>query len=115
MKEHDNYMPECAHHAAPNACRAATVSGVRAIRRFTVRTVLPENLAALEELAVNLRWSWDPRTRDLFSAIDADLWESGGHDPVRLLGEVSAERLAELSTAASSSGSTGRRTTCTST
>jgi starch phosphorylase len=70
---------------------------VRAIRRFTVRTVLPENLAALEELAVNLRWSWHPQTRDLFAAIDADLWESGGHDAVRLLGEVSAERLAELS------------------
>jgi starch phosphorylase len=73
------------------------VSAVRAIRRFTVRTVLPENLAPLEELAINLRWSWDPRTRDVFSAIDHDLWEAGGHDPVRLLGEVSAERLAELS------------------
>ena len=73
------------------------MSGVRAIRRFTVRTVLPENLAGLEELAINLRWSWDPRTRDVFDAIDSDLWESGGHDPVRLLGEVSAERLSELS------------------
>ena len=70
---------------------------MRAIRRFTVRTVLPANLAALEELAINLRWSWDPRTRDLFAAIDPALWESGGQDPVRLLGEVSAERLAELS------------------
>jgi len=70
---------------------------VRAIRRFTVRTVLPENLAALEELAINLRWSWDPRTRDVFAAIDPDLWMSGGCDPVRLLGEVTAERLEELS------------------
>ncbi len=73
-----------------------TVSAVRAIRRFTVRTVLPESLRALEELAVNLRWSWHPPTRDLFAAIDPDLWVAGGHDPVRLLGEVSAERLAEL-------------------
>ncbi|MDO8309466.1 MAG: alpha-glucan family phosphorylase [Actinomycetota bacterium] len=70
---------------------------MRAIRRFTVRTVLPANLAALQDLAINLRWSWDPRTRDLFAAIDADLWASGGFDPVRLLGEVSAERLEELS------------------
>ncbi len=69
---------------------------VRAIRRFTVRTVLPENLAALEDLAINLRWSWHPETRDLFAAIDPALWDEGGHDPVRLLGEVSAERLAEL-------------------
>ncbi len=70
---------------------------MRAIRRFTVRTVLPENLAPLEELAINLRWSWDPRTRDVFAAIDPELWESGGYDPVHLLGEVSAERLDELS------------------
>jgi len=70
---------------------------VRAIRRFTVRTVLPENLSALEDLAINLRWSWHPPTRDLFAAIDPDLWAASGHDPVRLLGEVTAERLAELS------------------
>lgn len=69
---------------------------VRAIRRFTVRTVLPESLRALEELAVNLRWSWHPPTRDLFAAIDRELWEATGQDPVRLLGEVSAERLSEL-------------------
>ena len=69
---------------------------VRAIRRFTVRTVLPQRLAALEELSLNLHWSWDPETRDLFAAIDHDLWQAVGEDPVRLLGEVSAERLAQL-------------------
>jgi len=69
---------------------------VRAIRRFTVRTVLPDALTGLEELAINLRWSWSPQTRDVFDAIDHDLWESTGHDPVALLGEVSAERLDEL-------------------
>ncbi|MFN8171787.1 MAG: alpha-glucan family phosphorylase [Candidatus Nanopelagicales bacterium] len=69
---------------------------MRAIRRFTVRTVLPAKLAALEELATNLRWSWHPQTRDLFAAIDRDLWDDDDPDPVRLLGEVSARRLAEL-------------------
>ena len=48
---------------------AASLRCVRAIRRFTVRTVLPTNLAALEELAINLRWSWHPATRDLFAAV----------------------------------------------
>ena len=76
---------------------ATSVCAVRAIRRFTVRTVLPENLAALEELAINLRWSWHPATRDLFAAVDPLLWAEGGNDPVRLLGEVSAERFTELS------------------
>lgn len=70
---------------------------MRAIRRFTVRTVLPANLAALEELAINLRWSWHPQTRDLFAAVDPALWDDDEPDPVGLLGEVSAERLAELS------------------
>lgn len=62
-----------------------------------MRTVLPANLSALEELALNLRWSWHPATRDIFAAIDPVLWASTEQDPVRLLGEVSADRLAELS------------------
>jgi starch phosphorylase len=69
---------------------------VKAIRRFTVRTVLPEPLRQLEELVLNLRWSWHHETLDLFRAVDPALWEAVHHDPVRLLGEVSPERLAQL-------------------
>jgi len=72
------------------------VSYVKAIRRFTVRSVLPEVLVGLEELSLNLRWSWHPETTDLFAAIDPDLWQACGADPVRLLGEISPDRLAEL-------------------
>jgi starch phosphorylase len=70
---------------------------VRAIRRFTVRPVLPEPLEPLGELAFNLRWCWHQPTQDLFAAVDADIWEATGHDPVRLLSEVTAERFAALS------------------
>ncbi len=70
---------------------------MRAIRRFTVRTVLPEPLARLGELVANLRWSWHAPTRDLFASIDPVVWERVGHDPSRLLGEVGVERLRELS------------------
>ena len=45
---------------------------MKALRRFTVRAHLPERLAALERLSVNLRWSWDKPTQDLFAAIDPD-------------------------------------------
>ncbi|GAA4102946.1 alpha-glucan family phosphorylase [Nocardioides kongjuensis] len=69
---------------------------MRAIRRFTVRPVLPDALASLGELAANLRWSWHPPTQALFETIDAGLWQESGHDPLRMLGEVSAERWAEL-------------------
>ena len=61
-----------------------------------MRAALPEPLAALDELVTNLRWSWHPPTQDLFQSVSPALWESCRHDPVRLLGEVSADRLAEL-------------------
>ncbi|MBT2213589.1 alpha-glucan family phosphorylase [Actinomadura sp. NEAU-AAG7] len=69
---------------------------MKAIRRFTVRTVLPEPLRPLEELVLNLRWSWHHETLDLFRDVDPALWEAVGRDPVRLLGEVAPERLARL-------------------
>ena len=76
---------------------AARVLRVRAIRRFTVRPVLPEVLKPLGDLARNLRWCWNSDTQDLFRSVDPDLWESSGHDPVKLLSDVSVERLETLS------------------
>ncbi|MFD1830203.1 alpha-glucan family phosphorylase [Streptomyces desertarenae] len=70
---------------------------MKAIRRFSVRPVLPEPLRPLSDLAHNLRWSWHPETRELFRAVDPDGWRASGGDPVRVLGAVSARRLAELS------------------
>ncbi|GLW62485.1 alpha-1,4 glucan phosphorylase [Actinomadura rubrobrunea] len=61
-----------------------------------MRTALPEPLRPLEELILNLRWSWHHETRDLFRSVDPALWDAVGHDPVRLLGEVAPERLERL-------------------
>ncbi len=69
---------------------------MRAIRRFSVRPVLPEPLIGLGELVDNLRWAWHHETQDVFEAVDPALWASSGGDPVRLLGEVPAERLQAL-------------------
>jgi len=69
---------------------------VKAIRRFTVHTVLPEALASLEELATNLRWSWHQPTTALFASIAPEVWDEIGHDPVGLLGAVEPARLQEL-------------------
>ncbi|MFD7700185.1 glycosyltransferase family 1 protein [Streptomyces caelestis] len=69
---------------------------MKAIRRFTVRPVLPEPLRPLSDLARNLRWSWHTGTRDLFRSVDPERWAAAGCDPVRLLGGVATERLAEL-------------------
>ncbi|MCX4917153.1 MULTISPECIES: glycosyltransferase family 1 protein [unclassified Streptomyces] len=69
---------------------------MKAIRRFTVRPVLPEPLHPLSDLARNLRWSWHAETRDLFQSVDPERWAASDGDPVRLLGSVSAARLTEL-------------------
>ena len=69
---------------------------MKALRRFTVRAHLPDRLTALERLSINLRWSWDKPTQDLFAAIDPELWKQVGYDPVALLGQVAPKRLDEL-------------------
>ncbi|MFJ9426034.1 alpha-glucan family phosphorylase [Streptomyces sp. NPDC101249] len=69
---------------------------MKAIRRFTVRPVLPEPLRPLSDLARNLRWSWHAETRDLFQSVDPERWAAADRDPVRLLGSVPPARLAEL-------------------
>ncbi|MGW2745730.1 glycosyltransferase family 1 protein [Streptomyces sp. NPDC001450] len=69
---------------------------MKAIRRFTVRPVLPEPLRPLSDLARNLRWSWHAETRDLFQSVDPERWAGAGGDPVRLLGGVRPARLTEL-------------------
>lgn len=61
-----------------------------------MRTVLPEPLRPLGELAQNLRWSWHQETRELFRCVDPEGWRAAQGDPVRLLGAVSRERLTAL-------------------
>lgn len=68
---------------------------MKAIRRFTVRPVLPARLGVLDELAANLRWSWHHPTIALFREVDPASWDAEA-DPVGLLGDVSPERLDEL-------------------
>ncbi|MFZ4896201.1 alpha-glucan family phosphorylase [Plantibacter sp. Mn2098] len=69
---------------------------MKAIRRFTVRAVIPERLAPLAELAANLRWSWHEPTQRLFAEIEPLVWRDTDHDPISGLGMVTPERLDEL-------------------
>ncbi len=76
--------------------QCANLAAVKAIRRFTVRTVLPDALAPLGKLAGNLRWSWHGPTLRLFEELDATVWEQSRQDPVSFLGLISRERLQQL-------------------
>ncbi len=75
---------------------ASEGASVRAIRRFTVRTVLPAPIAVLGDLATNLRWFWHLPTRELFASIDPVIWQRVGEDPVALLSALSHDRLGRL-------------------
>ncbi len=66
------------------------------VKTFHVSPLLPERLGVLEDLAYNLRWSWDHETISLFRRLDRDLWETARHNPVLMLGSISQERLLEL-------------------
>ena len=68
---------------------------MRPVRTFQVRPSLPDRLAALENLAYNLRWAWDPETISLFRRLGRDLWEENQHNPVLMLGKIPQERLTE--------------------
>jgi glycogen phosphorylase len=68
----------------------------KALRSFTVRARLPEALRPLQEIAMNLRWSWDNRARDLFRWVDPDAWDASGGDPLKVLGTVSRQRFDAL-------------------
>ena len=54
-------------------------------------------LKPLGDLARNLRWSWHTDTAELFRSVDPKIWDAVGGDPVRLLADVSVERLQTLS------------------
>ncbi|MEV8040836.1 alpha-glucan family phosphorylase [Arthrobacter sp. NPDC080082] len=69
---------------------------MKAIRRFTVRTVLPEPIRPLARLATNLRWSWHLPTRELFEQLNPAIWAESAQDPVTFLGLVSREELQRL-------------------
>ncbi len=76
---------------------AGTASVSPHFRTFTAVANLPAKISRLRELAHNLWWSWNPRARELFSALDSKLWARMGNNPVRMLETVSNERLLEAS------------------
>ncbi|MBM3155814.1 MAG: glycosyltransferase family 1 protein [Chloroflexi bacterium] len=57
------------------------------------RPSLPARINRLDELINNLWWSWHPQARDLFRALDYPLWRLSGHNPVKQLRDINAEKL----------------------
>jgi starch phosphorylase len=54
---------------------------------------LPDRLRRLDQIAVDIWWSWHPDARELFRKLDYSLWRMTAHNPVRMLRQIAPERL----------------------
>ena len=66
------------------------------ISTYTVKPKLPNSLKPLEEIARNLWLSWNFDAVRLFIRLDYDVWVQSHQHPVRMLGMVSQDRLAQV-------------------
>jgi len=66
---------------------------MKVISRLSVHPRLPKELARLNDIAYNLWWSWEPEAQALYASLDAALWESTNHNPVKFLQRVSQAAL----------------------
>ena len=69
---------------------------MHALQTFSVRLRLPDSLRPLRDLAVNLRWAWNPETQALFQALDPGAWAATRGDPLRLLASLGPRRIETL-------------------
>jgi starch phosphorylase len=65
------------------------------VQTFQVFPDVPPALRPLLELANNFWWVWTPDAEELFRRLDRKLWDEVYHNPVKLLGQVPQDRLAE--------------------
>ncbi len=66
------------------------------LHKFTVVPSLTGELAALQRIAYNLWWCWEPDAIALFRRLDEDLWTATRHNPVEMLGILQQTTLESL-------------------
>jgi phosphorylase/glycogen(starch) synthase len=65
-------------------------------KKFEVREKIPESLNPLEDIAMNLYWSWDEEAKAFFRSIDPELWEETNHNPMLVARNLPLNRYQEL-------------------
>jgi starch phosphorylase len=75
---------------------ASVLPAVEPARATAATSPIPPRLVGLPHIANNIAWSWNREARALFLDVDETLWRRTRHNPVRMLQEVSPERLATL-------------------
>lgn len=72
------------------------ISEQPAWKKFEVRENIPEKLSPLEDIAMNLYWSWDAEATEFFRSIDPELWEESNHNPILAARSLPLSRFKEL-------------------
>src|SRR5436189_15844 len=65
---------------------------VEFMNRYASLPPRPARIARIDELAVDLWWSWN-EARAVFRRLEYGVWRSTAHNPVRMLWTIPAERL----------------------
>lgn len=66
------------------------------VNKYMVSPSLPKEFEPLQEMTKNFWWCWNQKAITLMRLIDPDNWELCEHNPIRVLGEVSQDRLKTL-------------------
>ena len=66
------------------------------LRHLLVGADLPDALQVLRTIGMNLWFTWNPDVTRLFQALDPDLWDETGHNPILLLANLTQERKDEI-------------------
>src|SRR4029077_12387226 len=69
-----------------------TGSHNRHMERYSTLPPRPPRISRIDELAVDLWWSWN-EARAVFRRLDYAVWRSTDHNPVRMLWALPQERL----------------------
>jgi glycogen phosphorylase len=59
------------------------------MNRYSSLPPLPARISRLEELAIDLWWTWNRDARSVFRHLDYQLWRATAHNPVRMLWTIS--------------------------
>ena len=65
------------------------------MNRYASLPPFPDRVVRLEELAIDLWWSWHTDAREVFRHLDYALWRATAHNPVRMLRILPREKLEE--------------------
>ncbi len=65
------------------------------LNSFTVLPTTPPKLEPLLEIAYNMWFSWNWDARQVFARLDLEMWEKAKKNPLRMLCDISQEKLEE--------------------